>query len=213
MTLQFGREFRYTIGNPNKCKHHYHDMNIFWLPIKQAGQDKNEEYLWVDDRSKSKGVAIKELKWAKGEPNGLDIEQCVDLYSGWDQWNDQFCSAMRCSTCNMPIVQTYHLRGPGSFDRVYSLLLNMQSSFTEIVFEGEGTSKVVWYPLEEKTAISNYKTNTTIEFSKDPFGVLQSEEDGSKNKWKFSNVSFIESIVYLYVMASSSYGKSFRGDT
>ena len=113
----------------------------------------------------------------------------------------------------MPIVQTYHLRGPGSFDRVYSLLLNMQSSFTEIVFEGEGTSKVVWYPLEEKTAISNYKTNTTIEFSKDPFGVLQSEEDGSKNKWKFSNVSFIESIVYLYVMASSSYGKSFRGDT
>ena len=193
MPLEFQHEFPYTIGNSEKCKHldkHY-DVDVFWLPIKQRVQYENGEDQWVDDRQQSKEAVIQEPKWGKGEPNGFDFQQCVQAIGQWDQWTDQFCTVLTCSACNMPIVQTYRLRGPQLFDQVYSLLLNMQSSDTEIVFEGEGTSKIVWYPLEEKTVISNYKTNKTIEFRKDPFGILQSKEGVSTNKWKFTNVSFI----------------------
>ena len=190
MPLNITTYLQYNIGDPELCK--VVGVRKFWLPVIQGNpiRDTIWKYHWIDDRPASNKRVIESPNWMQSEPNGLQIERCVDAFEVSDYWNDESCLSLRCSVCRMPIVQTYYLRGPRHFDQVYSLLLNMQKKPSKIVFEGEGTSTVVWYPLKEKTILLSYKTNFTITFFKHPFGLLQ-QQGLLKNRWMFTNVSYL----------------------
>ena len=194
MPMDFEENIRYIIGDPDKCK--IVGLNKLWVPVRQGNliDEDYGVYQWFDDRASSNQSIIQSPNWKQSEPNGLQIEQCVDAFGDSKYWNDESCSSKRCSVCRMPVVQTYYLRGPRIFDQVYSLLFNMQRTNSKIVFEGEGTSVIIWYPDEGQTQIKNYKMNYSVTFHKNPFGILQNENSPSRKTWIFTKVCSIYTI-------------------
>ena len=155
------------------------------MPIRQ-GPLKDEKYLWVDDRYKSKETVIQIQKWQEYEPNGLEFEKCVDAITDGkhDQWNDNRCNDLRCSVCNMPRVQTFYLRG-NDFDDDHEYILSMdtQDHSSRIRFEGQKLSYIYWHVLHGTTEIRHFYNETyKRQFKQMPFGQLKPSSS------KFTNV-------------------------
>ena len=130
--------------------------------------------------------------WYPSQPNGLLLQQCVMNYRthlGW-KWNDQGCKLEFCSTCLMPLVQVYHLRGPKKFGQVDSLSWNMQSNGSLITFgdSKSGQSSIYWYPMARKTELVNHENNWTKVFHQDLHGLLGT----GKSQWLLTSVSTVK---------------------
>ena len=181
---------RYPIGATDSCG------NNFWIPVIQGLLlSVVKRYQWLDDRSNSNGSLVENenANWAPTEPNGDFLEQCVGS-SAENGWYDTSCETMKCSVCMIPTAQTFYLRGPDVFEHQYWLSLELHWNRTEILFEGEGMSKLIWYPLQKRTElISNTDSNLTLTFDKTPFGLLKSSKEikgmSTLPEWIFSNVS------------------------
>ena len=201
MSMSAITEFGYTIGSPDKCIHS--GTQTYWIPVVQGeptiGQNGHNQ--WLDDRPGHDKTEVRSPKWRNSEPNGHVSEQCVDIMQLSEEyfWNDDACSASRCSICLTPAVQSYRLRGTSLYDQLYTLSLEMQKSSTRISFEGEDSSWLYWYPQNEKTVLldSRYRFNLTM--NQHPFGILQPQVSTKKmlqgqvtessNRWIFTNVS------------------------
>ena len=161
----------------------------------KSQQNRIELVTRPDDRQGYNSSLITDAKWYPGQPNGLHFQPCVAVSSRQTgdpkQWCDLECRYPRCSVCQMPVVQTYLLRGPTHFDQVYALSLDMQLNGTYLLFEGTGTSRIVWHIFEEKTELMNYKLNISLTYAQRPFGLLSlplNNEPHGQHKWLFTNV-------------------------
>ena len=177
MSINPAVELPYTFG-ASDCSNDGKDK--FWVPVIQGERikGKREQYQWLDDRFDSNKSVINLENWAPFEPNGENLERCVemqDAYKGNYLANDGPCNEERCSICIVPLAQRYFLRGHHEFDHEYNLLIHWQSSENAVVFEGTLSSKVTWYPLERRTEITN-GNNKTLSFDQDPFGRLWSAD-------------------------------------
>ena len=86
-----------------------------------------------------------------------------------------------CSACNVKVAQTYFLRGPELYDQKYSLAAEMQKNITRVVFEGQGSSQIIWYPLKKMTKLVKPGDDSlTTYFDQNPFGLLK---NGYKLQW------------------------------
>ena len=138
-------------------------------------------------------VLYKKKACLRSQPNGKDFQKCVEsraISRGPGSHflsNDIACSRTLCSICQMPQTQTYYLRGniPKEFEHKFSLSMNLQSSNTVIIFEGQqGIAQLVWDPLMKRTDLVNHHLNVTISYNQHPFGLLE-----PKNRNEFANVS------------------------
>jgi hypothetical protein len=48
--------------------------------------------------------------WSPGEPNGDTQESCVEL-KNYELWNDEGCSSLRCTACQMKETPLFEMRG------------------------------------------------------------------------------------------------------
>ena len=180
------------LGDPDNCN--LYGSSRFWIPVVQGNpiEGKTGQYQWLDDRPGYNHSEMLFQKWTASQPNGFLYQKCVETHH--DAWNDLECeSVKRCSVCIIPKVQKYLLRGPvGHFDQEYSLSFNMQLSTTRIVFEGQGLSRIIWYPLQRQTKLVNRKLNLTRIFDQNPFGLLGYHENilnrGYEDELVFTNV-------------------------
>ena len=180
---------RYTIGDIDSCS------NNFWIPVIQGapvGQSL-DKYQWIDDRITSNSSPAGKTKWATIEPNGGLLEQCVSTTKEND-WFDSNCEAKKCSVCMIPMAQTFYLRGPDLFEHLYLLSLDLHWDNDHMLFEGQGFSKLIWYPLQTITELKSKRDhNISLVFDKNPFGILQWYKKGERmstlHEWIFSNVS------------------------
>ena len=180
-------EFTFGVSD---CSHD--GKNKFWVPVIQGERIKGKrgQYQWLDDRFNSNKSVINLENWAPFEPNGENLERCVEMkgaYKGHYLTKDKSCNELRCSICIMPLSQRYFLRGQHKFDHEYNLLIHWQSSENAVVFEGTLSSRVTWYPLERRTEITN-GNNKTLSFDQDPFGRLWSDDKVGYTRLIFTNV-------------------------
>ena len=91
------------------------ECNRYWLPIKQHHiQGRKEKYEWIYEKNQSSEL-VDYLPWRLGEPNGLDIEQCivVDLRTGL--YSDVMCNptdeSKYCFFCSFTGLVHFILRG------------------------------------------------------------------------------------------------------
>ena len=116
----------------------------------------------------------------------MDIEKCVEAHVNdrIEYWNDELCTSQRCSICLMPRVQKYYLRGHHRFDHQYSLTMDLQQDDAEIVFEGNGSTRIFWNVdylgtgtdmtyIKQHDSKSNYGVTFEKMFSQKPFGLLK----------------------------------------
>ena len=187
------------LGDAENC--FVNNEERFWIPVIQ-GETKASQYLWVHDRPGFSKKVILNQTWHVGHPTGLLFQQCVST-SDEGEWYDVECETeLKCSVCNVPVVQTYQLRGNTTFDMEYFLSFEMQQSTRVITFEGHESSRIFWYPLEAKTEIIDQKQNLSRTFNQNPFGLLGSKDAvikfGYTDELTFTNVSS------LFVAAQTS---------
>ena len=205
---------KYILGNEEKC-FRGGNLSYLWVPVVQ-GQSKiqpscnGDEYEWLDDRQAKNRKVINTTKWERSQPNGLQFEPCVvahETASGSYLWRDNSCISSRCFVCQVPVLQTYYLRGlPGAygFDQKYSLAWNLQQSTETITFEGHGSGRAMLYPFEAKMEISNLKKNVSKTFEQNQFGIIQTQG----MKWVFTNVSGLLTLPhFLPMMLAYNYRK------
>ena len=188
----------YTIDDPSDCLSHNSKL---WIPVILGSYSSDHgEYCWFDDRLRFEGNIIQKPNFPSSQPNGKGIDRCVGLMGKTKAeyfWNDRSCTdSPTCSACSIPVAQTYYLRGPDMFDHIYSLSWNMQTeNSSEVIFEGQGSSQIVWYPLKERTEIKLLKgKRETFSFEQNPFGLLSNATTGNGfeqlNQWVFTNVRY-----------------------
>ena len=176
------KDFHYRIGDPNFCSDSYAKL---WIPVVMESYDTSKDVsTWVDDRPSANRSKIQFPQWAKSQPNSMGTSKCVSLLGDKDEyfWNDKDCEGVRaCSACNVKVAQTYFLRGPELYDQKYSLAAEMQNNITRVVFEGQGSSQIIWYPLKEMTKlVKPGDDSSTTYFDQNPFGLLK---NGYKLQW------------------------------
>ena len=201
MSMELPKEGGYKIGDQTLSCTKCEGERIYWLPVVQgrliAGQ--KEKYEWVDDRQDKNHSKIQSTRWIRSQPNGLDVQQCVEArptVSGIPRWNDQACTFARFLTCEMPRYQTYYLRGsnPKDFDEEYTLSLELQTSSSAIEFVGQRKSKLIWYPMIDRAKLVNQNKNLTVAIDQNPFGLIDEQhlngpESFNATKMVFTNVS------------------------
>ena len=194
-------DFQYSFGDSSVCSNRF---GSHWIPVVlDKYVEEDDQYFWLDDRpSQNKSLATNP-KWPISQPNSMGMDECVLLHGEGDEtyWNDQNCkNTVACSTCKMKVAQTYYLRGPKLYDQKFTLSVEGQRedefSRSRIVFEGQGTSEIIWSLLEKKTLLLRKDNNmSTMEFDQNPFGLLSKgkRKYGRKkiegHKWIFTNVS------------------------
>ena len=182
----------HVFGNSSVC-YLEGDMKYFWIPVIQEGKRSEVgQYSWVDDRSNTNSSETLNLGWHTGQPNGLDFQQCVHK-SEKEKWYDVECEKKSCSVCNVPVAQTYRLRGQHLFDQEYILSFDMQQShISQLVFEGYGPNRIVWDLFSSKTDILDKEEGISRSFNQTPFGLLGSIDKVSNNGYTdelfFTNV-------------------------
>ena len=183
----------HTLGQPSTCYKYAGERLIVWTPVVLESYSPKEGYKWLDDRTSSRGKDIEALHWANSQPNGLGSEKCMAMVEqfGKPAWVDATCQVPRCSICSIPYVQTYYLRGLSQkYGHEYYLSMIMNRNATKVVFEGDGSSQIIWYPLEKKSVVKSFNNDQTIKditIEGNPFGILQA---GKPNQiLVFTNVS------------------------
>ena len=80
MPLNITKLLQYKIGDPELCR--VVGVRKFWLPVIQGNpiRDTIGKYHWIDDRPASNKRVIESPNWMQSEPNGLQIERCVDAF-------------------------------------------------------------------------------------------------------------------------------------
>ena len=61
----------------------------------------------------------------------------------------------------------------------------IQLSSTKIVFEGQGSSQLIWYPMAERTEIvdhADHADNFKISYKQNPFGLLDPQKIEASQK-------------------------------
>ena len=188
----------FIIGDPENCKNtNTATVKVFWMPVVQ-GNMINGQYQWLDNRRGFNDTPMTGLKWKRSEPNGLHTEPCVTawLLDGEYLWNDESCHPLKCSICDMPVIQTYWLRGPDLFDHKYLFSLDSQENSSKIRFEGVESSWIIWTPLKGHTQIMDMRYNYSTNFDHNPFGLTKPQKSISQkdcHQWVFTNVSSLES--------------------
>ena len=163
----------FIIGDPEICKNtNTRFVKVFWMPVVQ-GNMVNGQYQQLDNRRGFNDTPMTGLKWKRSEPNGLHTEPCVTawLLDGEYLWNDESCHPLKCSICDMPVIQTYWLRGPDLFDHKYLFSLDSQENSSNIRFEGVESSWIIWTPLKGHTQIMDMRYNYSTNFDHNPFGL------------------------------------------
>ena len=207
MSMNPNEDIGYIIGDTENCLKGG-TVKEFWMPVVQ-GSLVEDQYLWLDDREGYNiTTPMTSLNWKKSEPNGLHAEPCVSalLLDGEYLWNDDRCHTPKCSICDMPVIQTFRLRGPNLFDHEYLLSLDMQKNSSSIRFEGVESSWIIWDPLEEKTKIMDIRYDYSTHFDKNPFGLIKpktsiSPKEFNPHQWVFTNVSSKESSFNQTIMS------------
>ena len=199
MALDISHDFHYTVGDYNSCT----DDPKYWIPVKLDRYSKGN-YEWSSDVESD----MKKLKWSISQPNTYGMDKCVGVmeFSGENYANDIDCDSPRCSVCAIPFAHTFYLRGPGPkgmnsfnsedilefFDRKYSLLQELQTNTSFLVFEGQtGTSQITWYPSKKISTFRRYdnkellpgKKIMYIDYQYQPFGHY------TKLNWVWTHVS------------------------
>ena len=100
---------------------------------------------WFDHHTKE--VVNMDSLWFPGQPNGEDLENCLQFKVKSGQFIDSVCSGKEeCFVCSWKTEPTFFLRGLCSnakVDREYVLLPNL-SYDSQVVFMGFGNSNVVF---------------------------------------------------------------------
>ena len=199
MELEIGHDLQYTVGDPNSCN----SDPKYWIPLKLDSYS-NGNYDWSNDAVRD----MTNLKWSLSQPNTYGMDKCVGVteFSGENYANDIDCDSPRCSVCEIPFAQTFYLRGPGPkglksfssggklqfYDRKYSLLQDLQTNSSLLVFEGQnGKSQLTWYPSKKQSTIRRYdnkellpgKKIMYIDYQYQPFGHY------TKLNWVWTHVS------------------------
>ena len=189
-------ETDHVLGNSSVC--YWRDMKYFWIPVIQEGKRSEVgQYSWVDDRSNTNSSETLNPEWQTGQPNGLDFQQCVHK-SEKEKWYDVECEMKSCSVCNVPVAQTYRLRGQHPFDQEYILSFDMQQKHTsQVVFEGYGPNRIVWDLFSSKTDILDKEEGISRSFNQTPFGLLGSID-------KVSNNGYTDELIFTNVIKIGS---------
>ena len=172
-----------------------------WLPIKLSSYSKDGNYTWIDDRPSSNASQMVLQNWQKSQPNSLGHDDCVAArkIEGKNLLDDFDCSIAVCSICSTPAIQNFYLRGDiKHVDHNYSLSWEMQDLKTQVTFEGQGSTKIVWRPSQRKTELrkcidkarKDCKEKTIFSFEQIPFGRLESNRSNNA-LLIFTNVSLV----------------------
>ena len=89
---------------------------LYWLPIVLEKYDLISGYQWMDDRRSSSGGIVAEAKggpWNKAQPNEEGLVKCAYARRTRSKllWYDSDCERTVWSICDVPLTQTYYLRG------------------------------------------------------------------------------------------------------
>ena len=220
MALEIGQDFQQTVGNPTKCN----DNIKYWLPIKLEGYSEGH-YHWSGDQYFDSNYNVKNINWTTSQPNSYGNEKCagVTQISGKYFANDISCDSPRCAVCNIPVVNSFYLRGPGPeglayqhrkgltniIDRKYSLLLELQKNTSQLIFVGQtGLSQITWFLSKKILAVKRYdnadlqpgKKSLNLNYIVQPFGQYPWLH------WSFTNVSSMNrkyGVFHTFSMESS----------
>ena len=120
------------------------------------------EITWWPDTSASE-TQMSFLPWELGQPNGLNLEKCVNLKLDNETYSDIDCDDLVCHLCTFQNTQVYTIRGLGSdtgliryddrefwIDRTYIFLPAKIKNAKSLSFLGYSESKIKW----------NFETNT-----------------------------------------------------
>ena len=121
--------------------------NEFWLPIKQMPAPDNAfgNHTWMVDLGTSSKLA-KYLPWAKLQPNGQDIQQCVIIFLTSKIFWDIGCNEVRCSLCEFKGSVDFTLHGLNKksvIDRNYIFVPQTQK-YNTLSLIGHKTSMINW---------------------------------------------------------------------
>ena len=78
------------------------------------------------------GNVISPMNWSQNQPNGGDLQLCVDLLAGTSKYNDADCDTPQCFACPIPTKNEYHFRGIIPFESERNYFVSMTGKETEI---------------------------------------------------------------------------------
>ena len=154
----------------------------FWIPIRQNGMNnKTGEYIWTREFSSENEITTK-LPWAFGQPNGLELQQCVAFTFSWGM-ADYFCdTAQFCSLCELRGLVRFHLLGlpeTSLIDRDYIFVPQTQD-VKGLVFTGYKKFQISWIYSREQWQISDRSDlSQSVAYS----NISQSNYVLSKRQW------------------------------
>ena len=112
---------------------------------------RNESGQWVDN---SNQPMSSNLRWAKWEPNGGNLQKCVTMEENFEIF-DNFCDSTGCPICNWKINPVFLLRGlcSGS-DIEHRYVLRLGQKYNEMfVFQGFKKNVIVYDDNKERWVI------------------------------------------------------------
>ena len=78
------------------------------------------------------GNVISPMNWSQNQPNGGDLQLCVDLLAGTSRYNDADCDTPQCFACPIPTKNEYYFRGILPFETERNYFVSMTGKQTEI---------------------------------------------------------------------------------
>ena len=71
---------------------------------------KKNRFGHLIDQISNKTVNLDNM-WSSGQPNGQDLQQCIELYTSTGQFNDESCTYKTCFMCKWYSEPVFVLRG------------------------------------------------------------------------------------------------------
>ena len=146
MQLPVGKDFEVFNGTMwnDKCG------DTIWVPV-----SKDDQGNWIHHGNKSK---IFSINWEKGEPNGKEFQNCLNLFVGKRTFRDLFCNFKKCFLCKFDAAIKFNLRGLGEnsiIDDKYVLLPNVSYQERTITFKGFKSGYITYDHKSESWIVSN----------------------------------------------------------
>ena len=81
----------------------------------------------------------------------------------------------------------------------------MQISNTKVVFEGQGSGQLIWYPMAERTEILDHADNFKMSYKQNPFGLLDPQKiEASQNSVEMSSQLIFTQVYFAIKMSVST---------
>ena len=127
--------------------------NEIWMPIIQGEkiQGTEDEYEWLEDVLNDTS-ATSFLPWELSQPNGQDLQKCIDLSLTTNQYTDMACDRDFCCVCQFSGEVNFHLHGipeTRDVDTHYIFVPGVQKP-DELVFTGYKRNRITWKSKENK---------------------------------------------------------------